>query len=207
MQLDLIADLCGVFFFAISGCLLAARRGYDLVGSVLLGSLVGLGGGVVRDLILGLPPLAFVNPIYLLPGLLAAIGVYFFFPHVERVSRLLLIFDAGGLALFCITGTVRALDSGMNPIGSMLLGLTTAVGGGVMRDVVANQVPALFSRHDIYAIPAMLGAALTAGAWHLGWLNVVSGVVIAVAVFGLRVASWRFRWFAPAAARGASDTR
>lgn len=197
----MIADLLGVFSFAISGSLLAARRGYDLIGSIMLGSLVGLGGGTIRDLILGLQPLSFSNPFYLIPPILAAVVVHFAFPYVDRVTRTLLLFDAFGLALFCITGTTRALDAGFNPIGSTLLGITTAVGGGVMRDVVANQNPVLFSRHDIYAIPAILGAALTTGVWYLGWLNVASGLAIAVVVFGFRVLSWRFNWYAPRSAR------
>ncbi|WP_181034025.1 trimeric intracellular cation channel family protein [Arthrobacter sp. GMC3] len=201
-HLALILDLIGVFFFAVSGSLLAARRGFDLVGSLLLGSMVGLGGGVARDIILNTgPPSAFTNPIYLAPPLLAAVLVYFIPGNIERSARLLLTFDAGGLALFCITGTLKALEAGMNPVAALLLGVTTAVGGGILRDVTANEVPRVFDPKDLYAIPAFVGAGLAAALWHLGWLNLLTGTLAAVVVFGLRMLSLRFGWHAPLAAR------
>lgn len=202
LDLPLLLDLLGVLFFAISGSLLAARKGFDLVGSLLLGSLVGLGGGVIRDLILDTgPPAAFGNQLYLVPPLAAAALVYFSLSNVKRSGRLLLVFDAGGLALFCITGTLKALESGMNPVASILLGVTTAVGGGILRDITANKVPKVFDPHDLYAIPAMVGAGLTTAMWHLGWLNLATGTLVAVVVFALRLLSLRYGWHAPLAAR------
>jgi uncharacterized membrane protein YeiH len=201
-DLPLMLDLLGVFFFAVSGSLLAARKGFDLVGSVLLGSMVGLGGGVVRDIILNTgPPSAFTNPIYLAPPLVAAVLVYFMPRNVERSGRLVLTFDAGGLALFCLTGTLKALNAGMNPVAAILLGVTTAVGGGILRDITANDVPRLFDPRDLYAIPAFVGAGLAAALWHLGWLNLATGTVVAVIVFSLRMLSLKFGWHAPLAAR------
>src|SRR5699024_9449536 len=141
----LVATLFGTFFFAISGCLLAAGRGFDLVGSLLLGALTGLGGGVIRDLIIGAPPAAFDEPINLVPPVLAALLVYLLARGVQRFRRTLLVFDAGGLALFCTTGTVTALNAGLNSVSATVLGVTTGVGGGLLRDVVANRVPQLFN--------------------------------------------------------------
>jgi len=208
LNLALMLDLLGVFFFAVSGSLLAARKGFDLVGSVLLGSMVGLGGGVVRDLVLNAgPPAAFSNPVYMLPPLLAAAVVYFLVGGVERVSRLVLTFDAGGLALFCITGTLKALDAGMNAPAALLLGVTTAVGGGILRDVTANRVPRVFDPKDLYAIPAFLGAGLTTALWHLGWLNLATGTAAAVVVFVLRMLALKFKWHAPLAARSWASPR
>lgn len=202
LDLPLILDLLGVFFFAVSGCLLAARKGFDLVGSVLLGSMVGLGGGVIRDIILNTgPPAAFTNQIYLLPPVAAAALVYFTLKSVNRSGRLLFIFDAGGLALFCVTGTLKALESGMNPVASILLGVTTAVGGGILRDITANDVPKVFDPKDLYAIPAFVGAGLTTAMWHLGWLGLITGTLVAVVVFTLRMLSLRYGWHAPLAAR------
>lgn len=202
VDIALVLDLVGVFFFAVSGCLLAARKGIDLVGSLLLGSMAGLGGGVVRDLVIGAVPAAFSNPLYLVPPALAAGLVYFLLPGVERFGSLLTVFDAGGLALFCMTGAVKALEAGLNPVAATLLGVTTAVGGGLLRDVVANEVPALFNPHDIYAIPAVVGAALAAAATLAGWFNALTGVLIAAVVFALRLAALRFGWHAPLAVRG-----
>jgi len=196
----LILDLFGTFFFAMSGCLLAARRNFDIVGSLLLGSLVGLGGGVIRDLIISQAvPTAFVEPIYLIAPVLAAAVVYFHVLGVQRFRRTLLIFDAGGLALFCVTGTLKALDSGMGPVTSAVLGITTAVGGGVLRDVVANEVPQIFNPRGVYAVPAMLGASLVTLFSQLGWFNAYTGTAVAAVVFLLRVLSLRFGWRVPLA--------
>jgi uncharacterized membrane protein YeiH len=196
----LILDLFGTFFFAMSGCLLAARRNFDIVGSLLLGSLVGLGGGVIRDLIISQSvPTAFVEPIYLVAPVLAAVIVYFHVLGVQRFRRTLLIFDAGGLALFCVTGTLKALDSGMGPVTSAVLGITTAVGGGVLRDVVANEVPQIFNPRGVYAVPAMLGASLVTLFSQLGWFNAYTGTAVAAVVFLLRVLSLRFGWRVPLA--------
>ncbi|WP_276608375.1 trimeric intracellular cation channel family protein [Arthrobacter crystallopoietes] len=200
MDILLILDLFGTFFFAMSGCLLAARRNFDIVGSLLLGSLVGLGGGVIRDLIISQAvPTAFVEPIYLIAPVLAAAVVYFHVLGVQRFRRTLLIFDAGGLALFCVTGTLKALDSGMGPVTSAVLGITTAVGGGVLRDVVANEVPQIFNPRGVYAVPAMLGASLVTLFSQLGWFNAYTGTAIAAVVFLLRVLSLRFGWRIPLA--------
>lgn len=208
LDLPLILDLLGVFFFAVSGCLLAARKGFDIVGSVLLGSMVGLGGGVIRDIILNQgPPAAFSNQIYLVPPVAAAALVYFTVKNVQRSGRLLFVFDAGGLALFCVTGSLKALEAGMNPVAAILLGVTTAVGGGILRDITANDVPKVFDPKDLYAIPAFVGAALTTVMWHLEWLNLATGTVAAVVVFTLRLLSLRYGWHAPLAARSWTSRR
>jgi uncharacterized membrane protein YeiH len=200
-HIALAADLLGVFFFAVSGSLLAARKGFDLVGSLLLASLASLGGGVARDLIIGVPPAAFTDPAYLLPPLLATVLVYFVFSGVERVKRVLVIFDAAGLALFCITGTLKALEVGINPVSAVLLGVTTAVGGGLLRDVVANEIPQLFDPRDIYALPAMLGSVVVTALYLTETFTFVTGTLAASLVFSLRVLAWRYGWHAPLAAR------
>ena len=196
----LVLDLVGVFFFAVSGSLMAAQKDFDIVGSVLLGSLTGLGGGVIRDVVLGRLPLAFAEPVYLAPPVLAALVVFFLMPAVQRMRRTIMLFDAAGLALFCITGTVAALGLGANPVSAALLGTATAIGGGVLRDVVANIRPQLFDRFDIYALPAMFGAAAVAVLWELGALTTASGAAVAIVVFALRVLALRFRWRVPLAA-------
>jgi uncharacterized membrane protein YeiH len=197
---SLAADLAGVFFFAVSGSILAAERHFDIVGSVLLGSLTGLGGGVIRDLILGRPPIAFANPAYFAAPLVAAAMVFLLLRVVQRFRRTLLIFDAGGLALFCVTGTAAALQYGANPVSATLLGATTAVGGGLLRDVVANETPHLFDPNDLYAVPALLGAAATAIFGVTGSLNLATGALAAAAVFALRILALRFHWRVPMAA-------
>jgi uncharacterized membrane protein YeiH len=196
-------DLAGVFFFAVSGSLLAARKQLDIVGSLLLASVVGLGGGVIRDIIINAgPPIAFTNPAYLAPPLLAAVLVYFLFSSVERFTSLLVLFDAAGLALFCITGALKALAAGMHPVAAVLLGVTTAVGGGLLRDITANEVPQLFDAKDIYALPAFAGSALTVLLSVTGAFNGVTAGAVAAVVFAFRITAWRRRWHAPLAVRG-----
>ncbi|MGB9034432.1 hypothetical protein BLJ79_06535 [Arthrobacter sp. UCD-GKA] len=197
--MPLLFDLLGVFFFGVSGSLLAARRGFDIIGSLLLAGLTGIGGGIVRDLVLGVVPTAFQNPYYFIPPTLAALLVYFVAPGVQRLMRPLLVFDAAGLALFCTSGTIKALEAGMNPFAATLLGVTTAVGGGLLRDVVANKTPSIFDPRDIYAVPAMLGAGLMAGLWVMGVRGWVWELAVAAVVFLLRLLSLKFRWHVPKA--------
>lgn len=203
-DIDLVwLDLAGIFFFAVSGSLLAARKQFDFVGSLLLASLVSLGGGVIRDIILGEgPPAAFTNPAYLAPPLLATVLVYFLFSSVQRFTSLLILFDAGGLALFCITGTLKALSFGMNPVAAVLLGVTTAVGGGLLRDITANEVPQLFDPRDLYALPALSGSALTTVLWISGGFNALTACAVAAVVFAFRVLAWRRSWHIPLAVHG-----
>lgn len=196
----LIIELIGIFFFAVSGSLVAARRGFDVIGSMFLAGVAGLGGGVVRDLILDQTPATFTNPIYFSPAVLGALLVYFFTPAVQKLQRLILLFDAGGLGLFCVTGTMKALTFGMNPITAVLLGVTTAVGGGLLRDVISNVTPELFNPRDIYALPAITGATCTSLLWALGWFTPLSGVIVAVLVFLARLASLKYGWRVPMAA-------
>lgn len=209
---QLVVDLLGVFFFAVSGSLLAVRREFDIVGSLLLGTCVGLGGGILRDVILadGVPR-AFGSPVYLVPPVVAALVVYFFAHVVQRFHDVLLTFDAAGMALFSVTGTLISLGAGMNPAAAAILGMVTAVGGGVLRDVVANDVPQIFRARGLYAIPALLGAGLTSLTSWADWFNLGTGSAIAVLVFGLRMVSLRYRWHAPSAGghrgmRAGSDT-
>lgn len=197
MNWALTLDLFGTFFFAISGSLLAAQRGYDIIGSLLLGSLTGLGGGVTRDLIIGVPPSAFAEPSYLAVPVVAAVLVFFLSSGFERYSRPLLIFDAAGLAVFCTTGTVKALEAGMNPVAGLLLGVTTGVGGGLLRDVVANRDPQLFNSKDLYAVPAFLGAAIVTGLWFTMLPDLITVSSAAVVVFVFRVLSMHFHWRIP----------
>jgi len=203
----MILDLIGIFFFAVSGSLLAARRNFDIVGSLLLGSLAGLGGGVARDLIIdqGVPR-AFADPIYLLPPLLAAVLVFTHALGVQRYRRTLLVFDAAGLALFCVTGTLTALQAGLHPVSAALLGVTTAVGGGLLRDVVANEVPQLFNPRGVYAVPAMFGAGLASALSVTGLFNPAVGIAVAVLVFALRILSLRYGWRIPLAGRTVSQS-
>lgn len=197
----LVLEFGGVFAFAASGALLAANKGFDLVGSLLLASLAGLGGGVIRDLILGQEvPVAFTAPQYMIPVLLAVAAVLIRLIHTNRFRRTLLVFDAVGLSTFCVMGATIAHEAGLNPVACVLLGATTAVGGGALRDIAANEVPQIFMREGVYAAPALLGAAATTAALELSIFSGVTAVCIATGVFILRMTALRFKWRIPLAA-------
>jgi len=196
----ILIELVGIFFFAVAGSLMAARRGFDILGSAFLGGVCGLGGGLVRDVILNQSPATFEHPIYFVPPVLAALCVYAFTPAVQKLHRLVQLFDAAGLGLFCVTGTLKALEHQFNPVTAVLLGVITSVGGGLLRDVISNVTPDLFNPRDIYALAAMVGSGLTAITWHLGFMSVPVGAAIAALAFLIRVASLRFGWSVPLAA-------
>lgn len=204
----LVGDLCGIFFFAVSGSLLAARKGFDIIGSLALAYMTGLGGGIIRDLIIdqGVPN-SFVNTAYLLPPFLATIAVYLLSTHIQKLRYFISLFDAGGLALFCITGTLTALAAGIQPIVAVLLGVATACGGGLLRDITANETPSLFNPRDLYAVPAFLGSGTTVLLMMTGWFNLLTATITAIVVFVLRMLALRFGWSAPLAVRGWSRPR
>lgn len=199
MQTEL--DLIGLFAFGISGALMAIRRDFDVVGIVILAVITALGGGILRDLVLGdTPPPAFAEWEYLVVPLAAAAVTFVAHPELERLMRTLLIFDAAGLGLFCVSGTVKALDYGLAPVAAATLGVTTAVGGGVLRDVIARETPTLVRPDsELYAVPALAGAVTVAIAWELKAYEPALGAVVAAAVFGIRGLALHRQWRGPRA--------
>lgn len=196
-------DLIGIFVFGISGALMAIHRDFDIVGIAILAVITALGGGVLRDVILGAtPPTAFSDWRYLAVALASAAVTFIAHPELKRIGRTLLVFDAAGLGLFCVAGTVKALDFGLTPIAAVTLGVTTAVGGGLLRDVIARETPALVrTDSELYAVPALLGASAVAIVWELEGYEPALGALISVAVFGLRVLALHKHWRAPRAVR------
>lgn len=199
--LGLVLDLAGVLVFALSGGSLAVRKGFDLVGILVLATATGLGGGILRDTLLGdVPPVALDDQRYLAVPLVATVLVLVGHRAIERARRPVLVFDAAGLGLFAVVGSAKALDSGLGVLSSVLLGVTTAVGGGVLRDVLAREVPTVFKADSaLYAIPAALGAGATAAVWSQDALAAPQAVAIAVAVLALRLLAMRLDWRAPTA--------
>ncbi|MFE7774633.1 trimeric intracellular cation channel family protein [Streptomyces sp. NPDC057445] len=194
-------DLAGIFVFAISGALLAVRKNFDVFGIAVLAEVTALGGGLFRDLVIGaVPPSAFTDLGYFLMPLVAAALVFFLHPEVERIQGSVNIFDAAGLGLFCVTGTTKAYEYGLGLTSSAVLGLATAVGGGVLRDVLANEVPSLLRwDRDLYAVPAIVGATMVVICIQFDALNAVTSGLAVVTAFVLRLFAMRFHWRAPRA--------
>ena len=199
--LEHVLDLSGIFVFAVSGATLAVRKGFDAVGIVVLAIATSLGGGMIRDALIDeLPPAALREQAYLLLALGAGVLVLVAHGLVERVQRPVLVFDAAGLGLFCVVGAAKAMDAGLRPASAVLLGTITAVGGGIIRDVLARDVPVVF-RPDtaLTAIPAAAGAGATVAAWELDVYGAPAAVAIVVSVFVIRVMAMHFGWGAPVA--------
>ena len=155
-----VLDLVGIFVFAISGALVAVRKDLDVFGVLVLAGATGLGGGFLRDVLIGAtPPAALADWRYLLVPVAAGLLAFFHHPALGRMERLVTVFDAFGLGLFCVTGALKAVDYGLGPLPAVLMGMLTGIGGGMARDVLAGRVPEVF-RGELYATPALAGAAI-----------------------------------------------
>jgi uncharacterized membrane protein YeiH len=196
-----VLDLVGIFVFAISGALLAVRKNFDVFGIAVLAEVTALGGGLFRDVVIGaVPPAAFTDLGYFTTPLLAALLVFFLHPEVERIQIAVNVFDAAGLGLFSVAGTTKAYEYGLGLPQSAALGLATAVGGGVLRDVLANEVPSLLRwDRDLYAVPAMVGATMVALCIRYDVLSPFTSGLAVVTAFVLRLLAMRYHWRAPRA--------
>lgn len=192
-------DHAGVLVFALSGASLAARKHFDVVGVAVLAGATGLGGGIVRDVLLGdTPPRALSVASYLLLPLIATMAVMAVHRWVLRLGRIVAVFDAAGLGLFALTGAVRTLDQGHPWWTAVLLGAISAVGGGVIRDVLARDVPLIFRPDsELLAIPATAAAAVSTLCWHLEMLNPLVATAIVAITFITRLLALRHTWTAP----------
>jgi uncharacterized membrane protein YeiH len=194
-------ELIGIFVFAISGALLAVRKNFDVFGIAVLAEVTALGGGLFRDLVIGaVPPAAFTDLGYFLTPLLATLLVFFLHPHVERIQVAVNVFDAAGLGLFCVAGTTKAYEYGLGLTASACLGLATAVGGGVLRDVLANEVPSLLRwDRDLYAVPAIVGSTMVVLCIRYDALSPLTSALAVITGFVLRLLAMRYHWRAPRA--------
>jgi uncharacterized membrane protein YeiH len=197
----LMLDLVGTFAFALNGALTAVRATHvDIVGVITLGMITAVGGGILRDVLLGaLPPATFVDWRYLAVAAGGGLTVFLFSRRLARFTSAIDLLDAAGLSLFAVTGAAKAVEMGGGPAQAVLLGAVTAVGGGTLRDVLIRRVPGVLSR-GLYAIPALIGAALAVAA-NGGGVNHVFGAPAALCAaavcFLIRVAGLRFGLDAP----------
>ncbi|WBQ02268.1 trimeric intracellular cation channel family protein [Kribbella sp. CA-293567] len=192
-----VLDLVGIFVFGITGALVGVRKQLDVFGIQVLALVTGLGGGFIRDVLIGAtPPAALVDWRYLVVPVVAGLITFFLHPRIGRVERLVNIFDAAGLALFCVTGATKALAYGLPPLSAALVGTISGIGGGVIRDLLSNRVPVVL-RSEIYATPAFLGAGIVvvvdALNYHAPWTTLAAATVC----FVIRIFAIRRGWNAP----------
>lgn len=199
MPLQLVLDLLGTFVFAISGASAGAKQRLDLFGVLVLSFVAANFGGITRDVLIGaVPPAAISDWRYLAMSLLAGVITFYWPPVVKKLSNPVLVFDAAGLALFAVSGTHKALAFGLNPAMAALLGMLTGIGGGMVRDILVNEIPAVL-KSDIYALAALAGAAVVVIGDLMQIPAAASTTVGALLCFGLRLIAIRRGWHLPVA--------
>lgn len=194
----LVLDLVGVLAFALNGALVAIRTTrVDIVGVITLAMVTALGGGIVRDVLLGdLPPATFTDWRYL--GIATAAGLLAFVAsdRLGRLTTAILALDAAGLSFFAVTGAIKAVEFEVGAAQAIILGALTGVGGGTIRDMMLGQVPTVL-RTGLYAIPALIAAGLTVACWRNGLDGLVAGMLAAAVCFAVRMIGIRYDLNAP----------
>ena len=201
-----ILEIIGTVAFSVSGAMTAIRKRMDVLGVIILGLITAVGGGVIRDLVLGItPPATFRRPIYAAVAAFTAIVIFFpfvrrFLSHTHRFYDAILFFmDSLGLAIFTVMGIFSANEQAVKHSTFLLLfvGVITGVGGGVLRDILAGNTPYIFVKH-IYACASLTGAAVCVVLWsHVG--SVLAMVAGAATVFVIRILAAHFKWNLPRA--------
>jgi uncharacterized membrane protein YeiH len=194
----LALDLTGTFAFGLNGALTAIRVArLDIVGVVTLGMFTALGGGMIRDILLGaLPPATFQDWRYLAVAAAGSLVAFAFGRGLDRLAIPIIVLDAAGLSLFAVAGALKGLDLGVGAVQAVILGAITGVGGGTLRDVLIREVPAVLTS-GLYAIPALVGALLAVVGERVGLPGLPTAVVAALACFTIRMLGVRFGIEAP----------
>ena len=196
-QLSVSVDILAAVSFAVSGALVASRKGLDILGFVWLAVLTGVGGGTLRDLLLGVPVFWVAEPLHVMACIATAVVVHFIAPLIESRYRLVLWFDALGLALVTVAGTAKGLDNGTGALVAVAMGVVTGSVGGIIRDLVGNE-PSVILRHEIYVTASVLGACAYVLLILLALPRLeaaAAGVLITFVVRGLAIT---FNWSLPA---------
>ena len=200
-----VLDLGGTFVFAISGAMVAVRHRLDIFGVLVLAFAAGNAGGITRDLMIGaVPPAAIADLKYAGVSALAGLITFFWYPMTNRLRNDVLWLDAVGLAFFAVAGAQKALAHGIDPVMAALLGMVTGIGGGMLRDVLVMQIPAVL-RSDLYALAALVGAAIVVGGHVLGIHAVPTAIVGGLSCFALRYMAIRHGWHLPHARRSGGE--
>lgn len=194
----LALDLGGTFAFALNGALTAVRVvRLDIVGVLTLGVITAIGGGIIRDVIIGsLPPATFSDGRYLAVAAVASLIAFGLSARLDRWTGAITVLDAAGLSLFAVTGASKALEVGIGPAQAVILGAITGVGGGTVRDVLVQRIPTVLTS-ELYAIPAVLGATVTVVAIRAHAYGLPAALAAALGCFALRLLGVRFHLDAP----------
>lgn len=194
----LLLDLLGTFAFALNGALTAVRHvRIDIIGVLTLGMITAMGGGILRDIMLNdLPPATFQDWRYLAVAAFGAFIVFIFAKHLGRMTVPIEVLDAVGLSVFAVTGASKAMEFGLGPVQSIILGTLTGVGGGTIRDALIGRIPSVMSE-GLYAIPAIVGAGITVAALMTDLYGVLAAVIAASVCWLIRIIGIRYKLNAP----------
>jgi uncharacterized membrane protein YeiH len=197
MSLLQFLDYCGVAVFAATGALAASRKQLDIIGFIFLGVLTGIGGGTIRDVILGQTPVFWVvQPAYLIVATLTAVAIYFLAHTVWSRYVWLLWLDAIGLAAYCVIGAAKGLALGVPPLIAVVTGFMTATFGGILRDMVAGE-PSVLLRPEIYVTAALAGSSTYVLAISAGSPAEAAAIGAAILAFLVRGGALAFGWKFP----------
>lgn len=195
--LQYFLELLGTFFFAISGALAIQDDHNDLFGAGFMGFVTAIGGGTLRDIMLGSYPLVWIADIYVLYSILAGVIIaYFFFQFLKRLKRTFLFFDTLGISFFTVLGVEKALSLGVRPEIAAIMGMFTAIMGGVIRDVLTNETPVLF-RKEVYATACLAGAILYLFLYKIGVDRNVNLVIAIALIFIIRMLAVKYKLALP----------
>ena len=195
----LVLDLCGTFVFALSGAMAGIKHKLDLFGVLVLSFAAANVGGITRDLLIGaVPPPGISDWRYIVVPALAGLATFRWGWIIDRLRSSVQIFDAGGLALFAVSGALKALAFQLDPVPAVLLGMLTGIGGGMVRDIMVAEVPAVL-RGDVYAVAALAGAAVVVAGRVLQIPSATIAIVGALVCFALRFLAIRRGWQLPVA--------
>jgi uncharacterized membrane protein YeiH len=189
-------DIIAAVVFAVSGALVASRKNLDVMGLMWFSVITGVGGGTVRDLILEVPVFWVQNPAYVSACLVTAVVMHFVAPRVESRFRTLLWFDAFGLALVTVAGTVKASDVGAPALVAIAMGAVTGCVGGIIRDTLGH-VPSVLLGHEIYVTASVLGACVYVGLNGFGIGRVAAMIAAFLVTFSVRSLAIRYGWSLP----------
>lgn len=197
VQTPLWLDLLAVFVGAISGGLAAVLRRFDIAGVVGLAIVTGIGGPMIRDVLLNQLPVSLDNPWYVTTALGGAAVVFFFAGTLQRLAAAVLVVDAVVLGLYGIVGAEKAIANGLALLPAILLGMITTIGGGALRDVLTGRVPVVFEEGELYAVAALAGVIAFVALDRAGVSLTFSVVVGASLTFAMRIGAWKRGWKAP----------
>jgi uncharacterized membrane protein YeiH len=191
-----LLDILAAVVFAVSGALVASRKGMDVMGFMWFAVITGVGGGTVRDLILDVPVFWVRHPVHVSACLVTAVVMHFVAPRVESRFRTLLWFDAFGLALVTVAGTVKAVDVGAAPLVAIAMGAVTGCVGGMIRDTLGH-VPSVLLGHEIYVTASVLGACTYVGLNALAIGRLPAAMAGFLVTFVVRSFAIKFGWSLP----------